>query len=289
MGLKSFRPITPTQRFRMAATFEEVTRDKPERSLTTAQKKSGGRNVHGRITCRHRGGGHKQRYRIIDFKRNRRDVAAVVESVEYDPNRTCRIALIKYQDGELRYIIAPDGLKVGQTVVAGENVEPQVGNAVPLRKVPVGTPVHCVELTIGRGAQLGRSAGAQIFVTSRDKGYCTLKMPSGEVRLVNENCFATIGQVGNSEHMNIKLGKAGRKRWMGWRPTVRGMVMNPIDHPNGGGQGKSKGGGGWQHLVSPWGQVAKGKKTRARYKPTNKFILQRRQTKRQQQASAQAK
>ncbi|MDZ4816494.1 MAG: 50S ribosomal protein L2 [Verrucomicrobiota bacterium] len=278
MGLKKYRPITPGQRFRVSPNFEEVTKDKPEPSLIQTLKKSGGRNVHGRTTVRHRGGGHKQKYRIIDFKRNKRDIEATVEGIEYDPNRSCRIALVKYKDGELRYILAPEGLKVGAKIIAGDNVEREIGNSLPLRMVPVGVEVHNVELTIGRGGQIARSAGSSVSVSAVEKGYCVLKMPSGEVRLVNENCYATIGAVGNSEHSKVRLGKAGRKRWKGWRPTVRGVAMNPVDHPNGGGQGKSKGGGGWQHLVSPWGQVAKGKKTRRKYKPTNKFIITKRKS-----------
>lgn len=276
MGLKTFRPLTPTLRFRVAATFDEITKDKPERSLTEPLRKSGGRNNKGRITCRHIGGGHKRRYRIIDFKRSKRDIPAVVESIEYDPNRTCRIALVKYQDGIKSYIIAPAGLKVGAKIIASDNAEPEIGNSLPLRKIPVGIPIHNIEMSIGKGGQMVRGAGSSAQVSSRDRGYATVKLPSGEVRLIQEDCYATIGQVSNSDHMNIKLGKAGRRRWLGTRPTVRGMVMNPIDHPNGGGQGKSKGGGGWQHLMSPWGKVAKGGKTRKRYKPTNRFILQRR-------------
>lgn len=286
MGLKSYRPLTPGQRFRQSPDFSEITKSRPEASLVRTLKKSGGRNAHGRLTCRHRGGGHKQKYRVIDFKRNKRNVPATVEAIEYDPNRSCRIALLKYEDGELRYILAPDGLTVGQKVVSGDAVEAKVGNALPLKSVPVGIAVHNVELQIGRGGQMGRSAGSLIMVTSRDGGYCHLKLPSGEVRMVNENCYCTVGQVGNTDHMNVSLGKAGRRRWLGWRPTVRGMVMNPIDHPNGGGQGKSKGGGGRQHLVSPWGKFAKGGKTRKKYKPTNKFIVQRRKSKRFARVSA---
>ncbi|MDZ4743413.1 MAG: 50S ribosomal protein L2 [Verrucomicrobiota bacterium] len=276
MGLKTFRPLTPGLRFRVASTFDEITKDTPERSLTEPLRKSGGRNHKGRITCRHIGGGHKRRYRIIDFKRCKRDVHAVVESIEYDPNRTCRIALVQYQDGIKAYIIAPAGLKVGTKIMASDNAEPEIGNALPLRKIPVGIAIHNIEMSIGKGGQMVRGAGSSAQVSSRARGYATVKLPSGEVRLIQEDCYATIGQVSNSDHMNIKLGKAGRRRWLGTRPTVRGVAMNPVDHPNGGGQGKSKGGGGWQHLTSPWGKVAKGGKTRKRYKPTNRFILQRR-------------
>lgn len=276
MGLKTFRPLTPAQRFRVASTFDEVTTDKPEHGLTESLRKSGGRNNKGRITCRHRGGGHKQRYRIIDFKRKKRDVIGTVATIEYDPNRNCRIALVDYADGEKVYIIAAAGLKVGMKIIAGENAEPEIGNALPLKKIPVGIPVHNVELAIGKGGQLVRTAGASALVTARADGYATIKLPSGEMRLIKEECYATIGHVSNAEQVNVKMGKAGRNRWKGVRPTVRGMVMNPVDHPNGGGQGKSKGGGGWQHLMSPWGKVAKGGKTRKRYKPTNRFILQRR-------------
>ena len=276
MGLKTFRPITPSMRFKVLPTFEEVTKSKPERKLTEPKRKSGGRNNSGRITCRHVGGGHKQRYRIIDFKRQRRDVAATVVGIEYDPNRTCRIALLQYPDGEKAYILAPVGVNAGDKLMAGVNAEPKPGNAMPLSAIPLGTAIHNVELTPGRGGKIGRSAGQQAILMNREGEYALVKLPSGEIRRIHVKCYATIGQVGNVEHMNIHGGKAGRSRWLGIRPTVRGMVMNPVDHPMGGGQGKSKGGGGRHHPVSPWGQLAKGFKTRRKHKPSDRFIVARR-------------
>lgn len=276
MGLKTFRPVTPSLRYTATSDFSEITKSKPEWSLTEPKKKTGGRNSYGRLTSRHIGGGHKQRYRIIDFKRNKHGVKAVVESIEYDPNRTARIALLKYADNEKRYIIAPEGLKVGSTIMSGQDAEPVVGNSLPLEKIPLGLQIHNIELAIGRGGQIVRSAGSAAILMSVDSGYAQIRLPSGEIRKVNSKCFATVGQVGNLDHENVSLGKAGRKRWLGIRPTVRGMVMNPIDHPNGGGQGKSKGGGGRQHLVSPWGQLAKGLKTRQKQKPSDRFIVERR-------------
>jgi large subunit ribosomal protein L2 len=275
MALKTFRPLTPTSRFKALPAFDEITKSKPEKSLVEAKKKSGGRNNNGRLTSRHLGGGHKQKYRIIDFKRSRRDVEAVVLAVEYDPNRTARIALLQYPDGQKAYILAPVGLLVGSKVVAGVSVAPEVGNALPLKSVPLGTAIHNVELIPGRGGQVARSAGQQVVLSNREAGYALLKMPSGEIRKVHEECYATIGQVGNVDHMNVSSGKAGRSRWLGVRPTVRGMVMNPVDHPMGGGQGKSKGGGGRQHPESPWGQLAKGFKTRRKHKTSNNFIVER--------------
>jgi large subunit ribosomal protein L2 len=279
MALKTFRPLTPTSRFKALPAFDEITKSKPEKSLVEAKKKSGGRNNNGRLTSRHLGGGHKQKYRIIDFKRSRRDVEAVVLAVEYDPNRTARIALLQYPDGQKAYILAPVGLLVGSKVVAGVSVAPEVGNALPLKSVPLGTAIHNVELIPGRGGQVARSAGQQVVLSNREAGYALLKMPSGEIRKVHEECYATIGQVGNVDHMNVSSGKAGRSRWLGVRPTVRGMVMNPVDHPMGGGQGKSKGGGGRQHPESPWGQLAKGFKTRRKHKTSNNFIVERRNSK----------
>jgi len=276
MAIKKFRPLTPTLRFTQRPDYKEITKDKPEKSLTESKKRSGGRNCHGRITTRHIGGGHKQRYRKIDFKRAKRDIPAVVEAIEYDPNRTARIALLKYKDGEKAYIVCPVGLEVGATVMAGVNAEPKVGCSLPLKKMPLGITIHNIELTPGRGAQMVRSAGSGAVLMSVDSGYAQVRLPSSEIRKVHEECYATVGQVGNTDHENETVGKAGRSRWLGIRPTVRGMVMNPIDHPNGGGQGKSKGGGGWQHLTSPWGQLARGLKTRTKSKPTNKFIVQRR-------------
>lgn len=276
MALKSFRPLTPTNRFKALPAFDEVTKRKPEKSLVVTRKKTGGRNNNGRITCRHVGGGNKQRIRMVDFKRKKRDVAAQVIAIEYDPIRSARLALLEYVDGDKAYILAPAGLQVGSKVVAGPEVEPSVGNALPLSRIPLGVSVHCVELVPGRGGQLARSAGQQVILSNREGGYALLKLPSGEIRKVHEHCYATIGQVGNVDHMNVSSGKAGRSRWRGVRPTVRGMVMNPVDHPNGGGQGKSKGGGGRHHPVSPWGQLAKGYKTRRKHKGSDRFIVERR-------------
>ncbi len=279
MGLKTFRPLTPSLRTTATSDFSEITKSRPEWDLTEHKKRSGGRNNNGRVTCRHIGGGHKQRYRIIDFKRNKHGVKAVVVGIEYDPNRTSRIALLRYEDNERRYIIAPEGLKVGTTLQSGAEAEPIIGNALPLDRIPVGVAIHNLELIPGRGGQIIRSAGASATLMSVDAGYAQIRLPSGEIRKVNAKCLATIGQVGNLDHENISLGKAGRARWLGRRPTVRGMVMNPIDHPNGGGQGKSKGGGGRQHLTSPWGQLAKGLKTRKKVKPSDRFIMERRKKK----------
>jgi large subunit ribosomal protein L2 len=279
MAIKTFRPLTPAARFKALPDFAEITKTKPEKNLTEPIKRTGGRNNQGRITMRHVGGGHKRRYRIIDFKRSRRDAVADVIAIEYDPNRTSRIALLKYEDGEKAYIIAPAGLEVGQKVVAGEKVDPNVGNALPLKSIPLGTSIHNVEFIPGRGGQIVRSAGSVAVLANREGGYALVKLASGEIRRINENCYATIGQVGNSDHMNVSSGKAGRSRWLGIRPHVRGMVMNPVDHPMGGGQGKSKGGGGRHHPMSPWGQLAKGFKTRRKHKPSDTFIVQRRKSK----------
>ncbi len=278
MPLKSFRPITPSNRYKMLPTFEEITTDKPEKSLTRPLKKSGGRNNTGRITCRHIGGGHKRKYRIIDFKRNKRDIDAEVLTIEYDPNRTCRIALVQYTDGEKAYILAPAGLQVGTTISAGESVAPKPGNAMPLKSVPLGSSIHNIELKPGNGGKVARAAGQEAILSNREGGYALIKMPSGEIRKFHENCYCTIGVVGNRDHMNEVSAKAGRTRWQGVRPTVRGMCMNPVDHPNGGGEGKSKSGGGRQHLKSPWGHT-KGQKTRQKRKPSDAFIVQRRKTK----------
>ena len=274
MALKTFRPLTPSLRFKVLPTFEEVTKTKPEKSLVFTLKKSGGRNHSGRITCRHIGGGHKRKYRMIDFKRSRTDAAKVV-AVEYDPNRSARIALIQYGDGVKSYILAPAGLEVGATVQAGAKAAPEVGNALPLSHIPLGLQVHNIELEPGRGGKIARAAGQAAILSNREGNYALLKMPSGEIRRLHARCLATIGQVGNVDHMNVIAGKAGRTRWLGVRPTVRGMCMNPVDHPNGGGEGKSKSGGGRQHLKSPWGH-AKGQKTRNPKKATNKLIVQRR-------------
>ena len=279
MALRNFRPLTPTLRFKSIPAFDEITKSKPTKRLLEPKKRSGGRNHFGRLTSRHIGGGHKQKYRKIDFKRRKRGVAAEVTAIEYDPNRSARIALIKYTDGELSYILAPDGLSVGARVMAGEDAPPDLGNALPMRAIPLGANIHNIELTPGRGGQIARSAGQQATLNNREAGYALVKMPSGEIRRIHEEAYATIGQVGNVDHMNVSSGKAGRTRWKGRRPHVRGMSMNPIDHPMGGGQGKSKGGGGRHHPVSPWGQLAKGFKTRRKYKPSNRFILERRKSK----------
>ncbi len=276
MAIRKLRPMTPATRFYSIATFEEVTKTTPEKALLAPIKKSGGRNNLGRITSRHRGGGHKRMYRIVDFKRERHGVEAKVTAIEYDPNRSARLALVQYVDGEKRYIIAPDGLKVGQNLVAGPGAEVQVGNALPLAEIPAGTFVHNVEIRPGKGGQLGRSAGNSLQLMAKEGDFVTLKLPSGEVRKVPAVCYATIGVVGNTDHENISLGKAGRSRWLGIRPQSRGMAMNPVDHPMGGGEGRSKSGGGWQHPESPWGKYAKGLKTRKRKNQSNRYIVKRR-------------
>jgi len=273
MGIRKYRPITPTMRFKTGYTFEEITTSTPEKSLTRHKKQRAGRNHQGRITCRHRGGGHKKHYRIIDFKRDKTDIPATVATIEYDPNRTSRIALLHYADGEKRYIIAPHGIEVGQKVSSGLKAEISVGNALPLKKIPLGTIVHNVEFKPNRGGQLARSAGSFAQIVSKEGKYVHIKMPSNDVHLINENCFATIGQVGNIEHNLIVIGKAGRNRWKGIRPTVRGVAMNPVDHPMGGGEAKTSGGG---HPVSPWGVLAKGGKTRKKNKYSNKYIIKSR-------------
>ena len=273
MGIKKLKPTSPGTRFRSDSTFEEITKTTPEKSLTVSIKKSGGRNNLGRITTRFIGGGHKRKYRIIDFKRDKQGVPAKVFSIEYDPNRTCRIALLHYADGEKRYILAPEGLKVGISVVAGTGSDIQIGNALPIKEMPLGSFIHNVEIKPGKGGQLGRSAGTSVQLMAKEGDFAQVKMPSGEVRLIRLDCMATYGVVGNSEHENISLGKAGRSRWLGRRPHVRGVVMNPVDHPMGGGEGKTSGGG---HPVSPWGQKAKGLKTRKHKKESNKFIIKRR-------------
>lgn len=277
MPIHSFRPLTPAGRFTaLNKTSGQLSRKRPERGLTESKHKSGGRNVYGRVTSRHRGGGHKQLYRIVDFKRSRLDQPARVQALEYDPNRSANLALISYNDGVKAYILAPKGLKIGDTIVTSNKATTNdytVGNNFPLAIIPPSTRLHCVELVPGRGAQIARSAGASLELVAIEDGQATLKMPSGELRYVNAKCRATIGEVGNGDHNQQSLGKAGRSRWLGIRPTVRGMAMNPVDHPNGGGQGKSKGGGGRQQLVSPWGQLAKGFPTRRRSKPSNAQII----------------
>jgi large subunit ribosomal protein L2 len=276
MAIRKLRPTTPATRFYSISTFEEVTKTVPEKALVQPNKKSGGRNNLGRITSRHRGGGHKRMYRVVDFKRERHGVEAKVAAIEYDPNRSARLALLQYVDGERRYIIAPDGLKVGQKVTSGSGGEVQVGNSLPLAEIPVGTFVHNVEMKPGKGGQLGRSAGNSLQLMAKEGDFATLKMPSGEVRKLPVICFATIGVVGNVDHENISLGKAGRSRWLGIRPQSRGMAMNPVDHPMGGGEGRSKSGGGGQHPESPWGKYAKGLKTRKRKNQSNRYIVKRR-------------
>lgn len=273
MAIRKLKPNTPGTRFMSISSFEEVTKTTPEKSLTAALKKSGGRNNLGRVTSRHRGGGHKQKYRIIDFKRDKKNIPAKVFAIEYDPNRSARIALLHYADGEKRYILAPDGLKVGATVTSGSGSEINIGNALPLKDMPLASFIHNVELRPGKGGQLGRSAGISIQLMAKEGKEALLKMPSGEVRKVSLECMATYGVVGNGDHENVSLGKAGRRRWLGVRPFVRGVAMNPVDHPMGGGEGKTSGGG---HPVSPWGQKAKGLKTRKRKNPTNKYIVKRR-------------
>jgi large subunit ribosomal protein L2 len=273
MPVKMHKPTSPGRRGMTSLTFEEVTTTEPERSLLRPLTKRSGRNAYGRITVRHRGGGHKRQYRLIDFKRDKAGVPAQVKSIEYDPNRSARIALLVYADGEKRYVIAPLGLQVGDTVMSGEEAEIRVGNALPLERIPLGTLVHNIELRVGRGGQMARSAGTSAQVLAKEGDYVTLRLPSGEVRLVRKECMATIGQVGNVDHGNIKLGKAGRKRWLGYRPAVRGSAMTPRDHPHGGGEGRSP--IGMSSPKSPWGGKTLGKKTR-RNKSTDKFIVRRR-------------
>ena len=271
MAIRKLKPVTPTQRFRTVADFSEVTRSTPEKSLLEPLTKSGGRNNRGRITVRHRGGGHKRRYRKIDFKRTKHAVPAKVFSVEYDPNRSARICLLHYIDGDKRYIIWPKGVKVGDEILAGPKVPFNPGNALPLEDIPLGTLVHNIELTIGKGGQMARSAGSFAQVMAKEGNYVTLRLPSGEVRMVHCRCYATIGEVGNAEHENIVSGKAGRSRWLGRRPKVRGVAMNPVDHPHGGGEGRTSGG---RHPVSPWGMPTKGYKTRKK-QPSDSFIVSR--------------
>lgn len=273
MGIKKYQPTSPGRRFQTVSTFEEITRIEPERSLLRPLKKSGGRNNNGRMTVRFRGGGHKRRYRVIDFvRRDKIGVPATVAGIEYDPNRSARIALLHYADGEKRYILAPLDLTVGAKVMAGEQAEIELGNSLPLKNIPLGTLIHNVELKIGKGGQLIRSGGGYGRIMAKEGKYAHVRLPSGEVRLVHQDCYATIGQLSNLEHDNISFGKAGRSRWLGKRPHVRGVAMNPVDHPLGGGEGKSSGG---RHPVSPWGIPAKGYKTR-KNKATDKYIVKKR-------------
>jgi large subunit ribosomal protein L2 len=270
MGLIKFKPTTSTRRFGSGSDFKELTTDKPYKPLTYAKKSSGGRNANGHITARRKGGGHKRRIRIVDFRRNKLNVAAKVLTIEYDPNRSARIALIQYQDGEKSYILAPEGIQVGDTVMNGETAEIKLGNHIPLRLIPEGTPIHNIELVPGLGGKLCRSAGGIAQILSKENEYAHIKLPSGEVRMIGINAYATIGQCSNIDHENISLGKAGRARWLGIRPASRGVAKNPVDHPMGGGEGKSKGG---NHPQSPWGQKAKGLKTRTKSKVSNKYIV----------------
>jgi large subunit ribosomal protein L2 len=272
MGIRTYKPTSPGRRFQTVQTFDDITATKPHKPLVENLHRSGGRNNHGELTSWWRGGGHKRLYRIIDFKRDKKDIPGKVSTIEYDPNRSARIALVTYADGEKRYILQPLGLKVGDTVVAGDNVDILPGNALPLKNIPLGTMLHNVELKPGKGGQIARSAGSSVQLVAKEGDYASVKMPSGEIRHVAMVCYATVGQVGNLDHENVSIGKAGRSRWLGRRPHNRGVVMNPVDHPHGGGEGKTSGG---RHPVSPWGLPTKGYKTRNR-KATDKFIVQRR-------------
>lgn len=273
MAIRKYKPNTPSLRSTTVPEFDEITRSKPEKSLTRPMKSKAGRNSSGRVSVRHRGGGHKRKYRVIDFKRDKAGIPAKVVSIEYDPNRSCRIALLNYIDGEKRYILVPAGLAVGAEVNSGSDAEPVVGNALPLSEIPLGMTVHNIELVPGNGGKLARGAGIGAELMAKEGGFAHMRLPSGEIRMINTKCMATIGRLGNSEHDAITLGKAGRKRWRGIRPTVRGVVMNPVDHPMGGGEGRSSGGG---HPRSPWGKLAKGEKTRRRRHPSDRFIMKRR-------------
>ena len=274
MAIRKFKPVTPGTRWMSVAAFDEITKTTPEKSLLEPLRKSGGRNNTGRVTSRHRGGGHKRFYRVIDFKRNKFGMDAKVTAIEYDPNRSSRIALLQYAEGERRYIIAPDGVKPGDVLRSGPDAEIKAGNALPLSGIPAGTFVHNVEMRPGKGAQLARSAGMSIQLMAKEGKFAQLRLPSGEIRNIPADCLATIGSVGNADHENISIGKAGRSRWLGIRPQSRGVVMNPVDHPHGGGEGKSPQGN--PHPVSPWGWHTKGKKTRWRKKPSSKYIVKRR-------------
>ena len=273
MSVRKLKPCSPGSRFRTISGFEEITKSTPEKSLLDSRSRTGGRNNRGRLTAKRRGGGHRKQYRIIDFKRNKDGIEAKVTGVEYDPNRSANIALLVYRDGEKRYILSPEGLKVGDKVTSGDQAEIRIGNCLPINLIPEGTLLHGIELRCGKGGQLARSAGASAQLMAKEGSYATLKLSSGEVRLVEINCRATVGVVGNSEHANVSYGKAGRTRWVGRRPRVRAVAMNPVDHPMGGGEGRSSGG---RHPCSPWGQPAKGFKTRKPRKSSNRFILNRR-------------
>lgn len=273
MPMKTYNPTTPSQRSHQSLVSSELSENKPAKALTRGKSSRAGRGAGGRISVRRRGGGHKRKYRLIDFKRNKFGIPGKVASIEYDPNRSANIALIHYSDGEKRYILCPKGLKIGEVVQSGEHAPIGVGNCLSLEKIPVGKTVHAVELTKGRGAQLIRSAGCRAQIQAKEGDYVTLKLSSGEIRMVHKTCIATVGEVGNEDRMNIKIGKAGRNRWLGKRPKVRGVVMNPVDHPHGGGEGRTSGG---RHPVTPWGKPTKGGKTRMKHKPSNKFIVKRR-------------
>jgi large subunit ribosomal protein L2 len=273
MAIKKYKPNTPGLRFRTDTMRDGLSKKDPERTLVAPLKKTGGRNSQGRVTAWQRGGGHKRKYRIIDFKRDKHDIPAKVASIEYDPNRSARIALLHYSDGEKRYILAPDGLKVGDQIMAGETAEVKVGNSLPLSNIPLGMALHNIEVFPGKGGQVARGAGTYVQLLAKEGNHALLKMPSGEIRKFRISCYATIGQVGNIDHINVSLGKAGRSRWRGRRPHVRGVAMNPIDHPMGGGEGRSSGG---RHPCSPWGKLTKGLKTRKKRKPSNKLIVTRR-------------
>ncbi len=273
MGIKKYRPLTPGLRFKTGLTYEEITKSEPEKALTKGKNKHAGRGAGGRISVRRKGGGHKKKYRQIDFRRDKIGIPGTVLATEYDPNRSAFIALVVYKDGEKRYMLAPEGLAVGRTVISGPAASFDVGNAMPLAKVPLGMVIHNIELNLGRGGQMARSAGTSASVVAKEGQYVTVRLPSGEMRMVNAKCYATIGELGNKDHMNVSLGKAGRSRWLGRRPKVRGTAMNPVDHPHGGGEGKTKGG---RHPVTPWGQPTKGYKTRKKRNTTSRFIVKRR-------------
>jgi large subunit ribosomal protein L2 len=271
MGIKTYKPITAGMRQWVSLDYKELTTDRPEKSLTVGRGEKAGRDSNGRISVRHKGGGHKRRYRLIDFKRDKISIPGKVATIEYDPNRSANIALVVYADGEKRYILAPKGIAVGAKVMSGPDAPIEAGNALPLENIPLGFQVHNIELTMGKGGQITRSAGTGALVAAKEGDYVTVKLPSGEMRMIFKKCYATIGTVGNEDHMNIQFGKAGRKRWLGVRPSVRGMAMNPVDHPHGGGEGKNKG----IHPVTPWGQPTKGFKTRSKHKPSSRFIVSR--------------
>lgn len=273
MGLKKFRPVTSTLRYKTVLTFDELTEEKPYKPLTKGKKQYAGRGYKGQISVRRKGGGHKRKYRVIDFKRDKYGIEGVVTSIEYDPNRSSNISLVTYKDGEKRYIITPESIKVGDKIVSGENVEIKVGNSLPLKNIPTGTNIYNIELTRGKGGQIARSAGTAAQIAAKEGEYCLVKLPSGEIRKIHKECYACIGEVGNKDHVNVTIGKAGRSRWMHRRPKVRGVAMNPIDHPLGGGEGKSSGG---RHPVSPTGKPTKGYKTRKKKKYSNKMIIKRR-------------